>query len=318
MKKIILINTFIASLFVFFSCSQNSFDAPNTTPTGERINSTISIQSLEDTYMVTDTTSKGYYTSDPILSSTQLVFNGIVTSNDLMGNIYKYITVQEDNAMTAAPRAIRISIDANNVSYFYPAGQRVSVIANKWHIGKYGDTPQMGTYYERPSDGRISPGAMPMNIVRQTVIPYDDADINAVVPKEMTIAQIKSYATPKNHHRELDWQLIKIKNVFFNQHGDGTSGRPADNIIFAPSTGGIGYPQAITIQDANGQTIDICTSEYSSFANTIIPAASYIGDITCIVSWYQSRIGVSGSFQLTLRSLHDLGAGFEGYLANLK
>ena len=331
MKKIFLINTVIASLMIFVSCSQYSFDPPETIK-GKKITSTTTIKYLEETFMVTDFLPNPgrpdhrneYNTADPIRSNDSLVFNGIVTSNDLMGNMYKYIVVQEDNSLTSTPRAIRISIDANNVSNIYPTGQRVSVIANGWYIGKYGNTPQMGTYYRRPLDERLSPGTMPMSFVRKTVIAYDTVDIKAVVPKEMTIAQIKSYAS---HHHDIDWQLIKIKNVFFNQQGDAvsSSNQPSDRIIFAPSTDEvddgidyhIGYPQAVQIQDESGQTIEICTSEYARFANTTIPAASYKGDITCIVSWYQSRPGFSGSFQLTLRSLQDLGRGFEGYLQSV-
>ncbi|MDR1652438.1 MAG: DUF5689 domain-containing protein [Prevotellaceae bacterium] len=321
MKKIFLINIIAVVALLFAACAQTDFDSVDTALKGEKLASTTTIAALE-AYMTTESTDAGYFTADRIPSGdTRLIFNGIVTSNDLMGNQYKYIVVQEDNALTDTPRAIRISIDANNVSYFYPTGQRVSVIANNWCIGKYGDTPQMGTYYPRPKDGRLSPGAMPMPIVRQTIISYDFTP-SELVPREMTISEILEYkgtSTNKTKHHELDWQLIKIKNVFFNQKGDGTTSgnQPGDRIIFAPSTDGIGYPQAVEIEDENGNKIDICTSEYSKFAQTTIPAESYIGDITCIVSWYQARSSAAGSFQLTLRSLQDLGAGFEGYLESV-
>ncbi|MCL2597230.1 MAG: DUF5689 domain-containing protein [Paludibacter sp.] len=303
-----LIIIFLAGLT---SCSQYNFNQPDTSTKGQRIESTTTIQYLENTYMVTDYTDKGYYTADRISSATPLVFNGIVTSNDLMGNQYKYIVVQEDNVLTANPRAIRISIDANNVSNFYPTGQRVSVIANDWCIGKYGNCPQMGIYSERPSDGRISPGAMPLNIVRQTIIAYDIADIASVIPKEMTIAQIKAY---KTHHMDIDWQLVKINNVHFTGYGEINFSRTqltAESYFFGlPKPNVTGAPILREISDKT-DSLYIATSEFANFASTPLPSTNVNGDVVCVVSWYQGRATDAGSFQVTLRSLHDLGIGFK-------
>jgi hypothetical protein len=304
MKNIIKYLTVISVVAAFAACSQYGFDPADISLKSKKKASTTTIAFLESNYMVTDQTVPGYFTADRISSADTLVFNGIVTSNDLMGNQYKYIVVQEDDALTATPRAIRVSIDANNVANLLPPGQHVSVIANGWCIGKYGNCPQMGTYYVRPKDDRLSPGAMPMPIVRKTVIAYGDLAPQELVPQEMTVAEINTY---KTHHLDLDWKLIKIKNIHFTQLGDAVNSpnKPAGRIIFAPGTDGIGYPQAIQISDGTG-TIDICTSEYSKFAQTTIPSADYVGDVICIVSWYQSRPNVTGSFQLTMRSLHDL------------
>jgi len=268
--------------------------------------------------MVTDRTSLGYYTADRIpAGNPYFTFNGVVTSFDLAGNQYKYITVKEDTSLTKTPRAIRISIDANNIANILPVGQRISFTANDWCIGKYGNSPQMGSYYPRPQDGRLSPGAMPMSIVKKSLVAYGEPDLKAVVADTMTIAQILSF---KSHHMDLDWKLIAIKNAYFTQLGDATNDpdQPPGRIIFAPSTNGIGYPQALEITDGTGK-INICTSEYAKFANTTIPAAKYVGVITCIVSWYESTPNnQNAAFQLTLRSLNDLGTGFEEYLNSVK
>lgn len=319
MKKIVLINIIIVS-FLFVSCSQYGFDDAEPRQ-GKKIESTTTIEELENTYMTTVSTASGNYTADQIPTQEalgkKLVFNGIVTSNDLMGNQYKYIVVQEDNALTNNPRAIRISVDVNNVTNIYPVGQRVSVIVNGWHIGKYGDTPQMGMYNERPKDGRISPTGMPLSIMMETIIAYDEPVPNEVVADTMTIAEINSYATK---HNELDWKLIAIKNAYFTGKG-ANYGQPSTisdaEKIFAPSTNGVGFPQSREIQDGTGSYTFVATSEYSRFARYPIPASSYTGTITCIVSWFQGRPNDRGVFQLTLRTINDLGTGFEEYLESV-
>jgi hypothetical protein len=155
-----------------------------------------------------------------------------------------------------------------------------------------------------------------MPVVRQMVIPYDKT-LASIIPEVMTIPEIKTYATK---HHEIDWKLVTIKNVHFTGKG-AKYDLPVEisnaEKIFAPGTGGIGFPQQREIQDASGNWMFVATSEFSNFAQKPIPATSYIGDITCIVSWYQGDSGDAGGFQLTLRALSDLGAGFDNYLKGI-
>lgn len=248
-------------------------------------------------------TTAGYFTADRIQEQAQLVINGIVTSTDIEGNIYKYIAIQEDGG-----EAIRVSVDASGISSLYPVGQRVSVILNDLYIGKYGESPQIGIYYERPKDGRISPGAIPMPIARQRIIAYGNPVPEDVVADTMTIAEI--LAAPRS---KMDYRLVCIKNASFTGKGFDY-GLPvtlsAKDRIFAPGTNGIGFPQTREIIDATG-SIAIATSEFAKFAQQPLPGSTYSGDITVIASWYSTG---SGAYQLTLRTLSDLGKGFDGYL----
>jgi len=61
--------------------------------------------------------------------------------------------------------------------------------------------------------------------------------------------------------------------------------------------------------------VAIATSEYATFAQYALPASTYKGDITVLVSWYRSSSSSDGNYQLTLRTLGDLGTGFDGYLS---
>lgn len=295
------------ALFLVASCSQSDFEPESGIPKGKKIDSTISIADLKANYMVTS----GFFTADKMTSNAQIIINGIVTSTDIEGNVYKYIAVQEE---TTGGQAIRISIDASGMVSLFPVGQRVSVVVNDLYIGKYGESPQIGVYFVRPKDGRISPGAIPMPIVRQAIIPYGEPDPAAVVADTMTIAQI--LAAPR---ASMDYRLVCIKNAWFTGKGYdfGKPATIADNLkIFAPGTGGIGYPQSREIQDGTGSAA-VATSEYARFAQQRLPAATYKGNITVLVSWFKDKATTAGNYQLTIRTLGDLGTGFDGYLSSI-
>jgi len=71
------------------------------------------------------------------------------------------------------------------------------------------------------------------------------------------------------------------------------------------------------INDGTGE-ISIATSEYAKFANYPLPASTYRGDITVIVGWYRNTTKDNGTWQLTLRTINDLGKGFESYKAKIQ
>lgn len=306
MKNILNITIAASLLLVFTGCSQTEFEPESGLVKGEKIESTISIADLKTNYM----TSSEQFTADRITSDNQIVINGIVTTTDIEGNIYKYVAIQEE---TAGGQAIRVSVDASGISSILPIGQRVSIVVNDLCIGKYGESPQIGVYFVRSKDAQISPGAIPMPIARECVTPYGEPDPVAVVADTMTIAEI--LAAPR---AEMDYKLVCIKNAWFTGRGY-EFGAPATiankDKIFAPGTNGIGFPQSREIQDGTGSAA-ISTSEYAKFAQHPLPASTYKGNVTAIVSWY--RKGTSaGSYQLTLRTLRDLGSGFDGYLRSV-
>jgi hypothetical protein len=293
------------------SCSQTDFEPLGMTK-GEKKATTITVADLMSTYM----TSPEFFTADRITSDNELVINGIVTSTDLEGNVYKYIAIQEE---TPNGRAIRVSVDASGISALYPIGQRVSVVMKNLCIGKYGDSPQVGIYYKRPKDNRLSPGSIPMPIARQKIIAYGDAEPSAVVADTMTIADINAAKRDTMHYK-----LVCIKNAYFTGKGDYddktkkyTDITSQKDKIFAPGTNGIGYPQSREIQDGSGRSIVVATSEFAKFAQKPLPAPTYKGHITVLVSWYRSDSGEAGNYQLTLQTLGDLGTGFNGYLNSI-
>lgn len=294
------------------ACNQVEFDTMDvSTLLGEKIDSTYTIARLKKEFITKDS----LFAAERISSSSPVVINGIVTSTDVEGNVYKYITIQEE---MPGGQAIKLSVDVSGLSSMYPLGQRVSVVCNDLYIGKYAQSVQIGVFYINPERRRIEPGRMPKLIAREQIIPYGMPDASAIRPDTMTIAQIRASG------QEMVNKLVVIKNAFFTGNGSSSQKRPVRlteaELIFAPSTNGIGYPQSREIQDGTG-SVFVSTSEYAKFATKPIPTSNHRGHITAIIGWYNDRDQVLFSssiyHQLTIRTLNDLGQGFEAYRQSL-
>ncbi len=301
----------IAMLAVLTACNQVDYEPiPVNTLLGEKIDSTYSIARFKNEFLP----ATGLFSAVKIDTQFDVVINGIITSTDAEGNVYKYMTVQEE---VPNGEALKISVDVSGLSGIYPLGQRVSVILNDLYIGKYAESPQVGVYYNNISrtPSRVEPGRMPKLFSDMHIIAYGMPDPAAIVADTMTIAQIKA-AGPKVFNK-----LVCIKNAYFTGKGanfGAPSTIPLVDQIFAPSTNGVGYPQSREIQDGTG-SVFVSTSEYAKFATKRLPASSIKGNITAIIGWYNDRDTPPQSnriyHQLTLRSLKDLGKGYETYHA---
>jgi len=305
--KTIAIITIAAS---FTACTQMGFDDIEPI-VNERIVATTTIAQLKANFM---DTSFVFFGANRIISDQQVVINGIITSTDVEGNIFSYIVIQEERRYG---QAIRVSMDVRGLASAFPLGQRVAVIANGLYIGQSGQSPQigiLGRHRTRTSEPEQI-AAIPLPIARLQVIPYGKPDPSAVIPDTMTIAQILAADQNALVHR-----LVYIRNVHFTGRDD--RGVLSDeNKIFAPGTDGRGFPQRRQINDGTG-SINIATSEFALFASRQLPALTDTGSITALVGWHNTSspipsVNRQNYYQLTLRTLGDLGSGFERYLESV-
>ena len=135
----------------------------------------------------------------------------------------------------------------------------------------------------------------------------------------MTIAEI--LAADKD---ELVFRLVCIKNVRFtgrtwDRFSDSWVELSQQERIFAPGTGGLNFPQSREINDGTG-SMSVSTSEFARFASFPLPPTRYVGNITAIVGFYNNIHATpeprgEAYYQLTLRTLGDLGSGFDEYLS---
>lgn len=295
------------------ACNQVEYDPMDISGLlGEKIDSTYSIARLKKEFITKDS----LFSAEKIDTIAPVIINGIVTSTDVEGNVYKYITIQEE---MPGGQAIKLSVDVSGLSSTYPLGQRVSVVCNDLYIGKYAQSVQLGVFYINPERRRIEPGRMPRLVASEQIIPYGMPDPSAIRPDTMTIAQIRASRDEKVN------KIVVIKNAFFTGNGSSSQKRPVKltdaELIFAPSTNGVGYPQSREIQDGTG-SVFVSTSEYAKFATKVLPTSNHRGHITALIGWYNDKDQVLYSssiyHQLTIRTLSDLGKGFEAYHQSIK
>ena len=356
MKKINIISFLVLLSAFFVGCAKTDFDPISIDKLmGDSLIANTSIKQLVDsfvkdtdeyTYVKYGTFNSGLFTSNPMKSSTDLIIKGVVTSSDADGNVYKYMTVQD----FATGQAFKISIDASGLSAVYPLGIRVWVRCNGLCVGNYAQSPQIGTEYYNTSKSvlkkiiktdtlkvsgvttikhdttyvtvyRKEPGRIPLPIAMKAIYRYGMPDTMLVKADTMTIAEIKAAGTSVIN------KLVCIKSAFFTGNGANNNlpvAITAAEMIFAPSTNGIGYPQSREIQDGTG-SIFVSTSEYSKFASTKLPDSSNRGNVTAIVGWFNDKLPSVDPTQLTtkiyhqitIRSLSDLGKGFEKFHAEV-
>lgn len=319
------------------ACNRTDFDAVDSSKLmGDSLTTTYSIKQLIDSFKSTYDayTDTAGYTADLFTTklittkdNSEVVISGVVTSSDVEGNVYKYITVQE---LGAGGRAIKVSVDASGLSALYPLGQRVWINCKGLYMGNYAQCPLIGSRYINTEKSkykisidstiyRVEPGRIPAIIAYQHIHAYGMPDTTLVKADTMTIAQIKAAGASMYN------KLVCIKNAFFTGKG-ADYGQPAmivkaEDYIFAPSTNGVGFPQSREIQDGTGSMF-VSTSEYAKFATIKLPSSTYRGNITALVAWYNDKDKSASStkiyHQLTLRGLKDLGKGFEGFHLEVK
>lgn len=289
-------------MLLLVSCTPTSYDPiPPEELMGVERAATYTIAELKKEFGVKENIHFGV---NSVHSREDVIIKGIVTSTDVEGNIYKYITLQEEKK---GGEAIKISIDAGSLSGQYPLGQRITVKCNDLALGNYAQSPQLGVKYYNERRGRVEPGRMPKATADAIIQAYGMPDPTAIPIDTMTIADIVAAGATMYS------RLVCIKNAHFTGNG-ADYGKPSPisnkaDRIYAPSTDGIGYPQSREIQDGTG-SIFVSTSEYARFANTPLPASDQKGTITAIVGWYNDRDETQKEgkiyHQLTLRSLKDV------------
>lgn len=328
MKNKIILSALILASALFTACNQTEFDAIPYNM-GDSLKTTYSIQQLKSEFLkisdaYSDTTKlTNLYTSDVIMSNDQVVIDGYITSVDTEGNVYKYLTLQENKPNG---QGLKVSVDASGISSLYNIGQHIWIRCNYLYIGNYGQAPQLGGLYVNTERSkfkkstnqtlyRIEPGRMALGVAQIHIHAYGKPDPTIIKPDTMTVAQINALKTEAEVSKLVN-KLICIKNAYFTGFDGSNKALTGENLIFAPSTNGVGYPQTRMINDGTGN-VAIATSEYAKFATKQLPTSNHRGNITVIVGWYKNYTDAAGAWQLTLRTLDDLGKGYEGYLSQI-
>lgn len=199
-----------------------------------------------------------------------------VTGNDIGGNIYNKVAVQDENG-----DAILICVYSGGMFAYLPVGQELLVDLKGLYIGTYGNQIQVGTPYTT-SSGNTYPGRMDPKLWQQhfKLLGYDPSAKNCQ-PVEFT-------KDIQDNMAENAGRLMTIKDVeLLDANGENTWA-PESTTDFSISRGIKGYPSSVVVY----------TSTSAKFAAEKIPTG-YV-DITGVFTIYGS------TWQIQLRTADDV------------
>lgn len=296
MKKI----KFIALAFLALtlgSCMGDGYADPDLTekvpasPWGNnslREKNVISIADLKTQFATIINSDNGYK-----LIEKDMMIKAVVTGNDVSGNIYNQVSVQD------ASGAIIIAINGSGLSGYLPVGQEILVNLKGLYIGSYKKLPQIGGVNTKLSDGSLGMGKIERAIWNQhfKILNPGEADASTVVPEEFDLTKLTDAAYMEANVGK----LMTLKKVKFAS-ANGTN-------VWAPddTNTSLELIDAETGKRINKNNLVVRNSGYSKFANEVVPQGVF--DITGIFTRYNN------TWQIVLRNTDDLKSVVLAYLS---
>lgn len=296
MKKI----KFIALAFLALtlgSCMGDGYADPDLTekvpasPWGNnslREKNVISIADLKTQFATIINSDNGYK-----LIEKDMMIKAVVTGNDVSGNIYNQVSVQD------ASGAIIIAINGSGLSGYLPVGQEILVNLKGLYIGSYKKLPQIGGVNTKLSDGSLGIGKIERAIWNEhfKILNPGEADASTVVPEEFDLTKLTDAA----YMEASVCKLMTLKKVKFAS-ANGTN-------VWAPddTNTSLELIDAETGKKISSSNLVVRNSGYSKFANEVVPQGVF--DITGIFTRYNN------TWQIVLRNTDDLKSVVLAYLS---
>ena len=296
MKKI----KFIALAFLALtlgSCMGDGYADPDLTekvpaaPYGNnslREKNVISIADLKTQFATIINNDNGYK-----LIEKDMMIKAVVTGNDVSGNIYNQVSVQD------ASGAIIIAINGSGLSGYLTVGQEILVNLKGLYIGSYKKLPQIGGVNTKLSDGSLGMGKIERAIWNEhfKILNPGEADASTVVPEEFDLTKLSDAAYMEANV----CKLMTLKKVKFAS-ANGTN-------VWAPddTNTSLELIDAETGKKISSSNLVVRNSGYSKFANEVVPQGVF--DITGIFTRYNN------TWQIVLRSTDDLKSVVLAYLS---
>ena len=213
-----------------------------------------------------------------------------VTGNDIQGNIYNQIAVQDESG-----EGLLICIQKGGLFGFLPVGQEILVNLKGLYIGIYGNNVQIGVPYTNTS-GRTFPSRMNINEWNEHFKILGAADASKVVPEKFDVSKLKDVAYVKSHRGK----LMTLENVEM----DGADGK----LAWAPEAdkdAGNGVSRTVKINGKAQSLMVVRSSTYADFAAKAMPTGKV--NLTGIFTVYATNPSKKGyTWQILLRSDSDI------------
>lgn len=306
MKYLKLALLALVAVFATASCMDDDWKDPNseTSPYGNNSiqeTNVVSIAELKNTY--------GPKQKDEINDTVRIAdgtqIKGIVTGNDIEGNIYSQISIQDDSDKPG----IIISVAQGGLSGQLQIGQEVLINVGGLYYGTYRSQPQLGVAYHDSSKDQNYPSRISRADWQNRFKVIGKPDASKI--------KVKVFSTnPDTSKGELNVAdlldadvaykyagcLVTLKGVEFAM-GDGkTTLAPEDE----GKTLGYGVTRYFKGYDKTNKQIGIRTSCYADFAANLVPQG--VVDVTGVLSCYKSSAKYNHTVQLALRRFSDIKA----------
>lgn len=306
MKYLKLALLALVAVFTTTSCMDDDWKDPNseTSPYGNNSiqeTNVMSIAELKNTY--------GPKQKDEINDTVRIAdgtqIKGIVTGNDIEGNIYSQISIQDDSDKPG----IIISVAQGGLSGQLQIGQEVLINVGGLYYGAYRSQPQLGVAYHDSSKDQNYPSRISRADWQNRFKVIGKPDASKI--------KVQVFSTnPDTSKGELNVAdlldadvaykyagcLVTLKGVEFAM-GDGkTTLAPEDE----GKTLGYGVTRYFKGYDKTNKQIGIRTSCYAEFAANLVPQG--VVDVTGVLSCYKSSAKYNHTVQLALRRFSDIKA----------
>ena len=272
----------LAVLGLTTSCMKGSWDAPS----DEVGMAAYGNQDIQATNLKTIAELKALYATEINGNSLAQVTKpmqimGLVTGNDVGGNIYNSLYIQDNTG------AIAISVGQGGLYGPFSVGQCVLIELNGLYVGGYGKQPQIGTTYTNPNKEGATPqvGRMTRYTWQEhykLISGVDGLMINPIEAK---------YNLNKLDIAQDCGKLITLKGVTLAE-ADGKA-------VFAPSDGSVSLTANCANRTIKGlSNVVLRTSTYADFANYPLPTGRV--DITGVATRYND------TWQFLMRDINDI------------
>lgn len=306
MKYLKLALLALVAVFATTSCMDDDWKDPNseTSPYGNNSIQETNVVSIDSLKIIYGPKQKDEI-NDTVRIADGTQIKGIVTGNDIEGNIYSQISIQDDSDKPG----IIISVAQGGLSGQLQIGQEVLINVGGLYYGTYRSQPQLGVAYHDSSKDQNYPSRISradwQN--RFKVIGKPDASkikvqvfsTNPDASKgELNVADLLDADVAYKYAG----CLVTLKGVEFAM-GDGkTTLAPEDE----GKTLGYGVTRYFKGYDKTNKQIGIRTSCYAEFAANLVPQG--VVDVTGVLSCYKSSAKYNHTVQLALRRFSDIKA----------
>jgi len=276
-KNIFKVLTLVATTMFATSCMDKDWETPDS---GE--NPPYGNNNIQATNVITIAQLKQMYPNYAANYSCTLMdkeaqLKVYVTGNDISGNLYNAIAVQDENG-----DALIVAISESSIYGYLPVGQELLIETKGLYIGGYGSQPQIGQPYTNKS-GSTYVSRMASNLWQSNF---------KILPTKHEVT-IPAYTTTEFKKLDIASNCGKLMTL------KGVSIKGADGTKTWASEKDAGTQTSVTLYfNELSNSYEVYTSTYSKFANDPIPTGKL--NLTGIWKRYNNY------WELILRSLDDV------------